>query len=174
MRIRSSPHEGSECGSRVKLRRCGFAASPALGLGDNIRATQRPPHKRVTQAGTRGLHLEEVGRPLGELLIDGAAVCNCPSRGKEAMQNERVRSKRTSRFRWPYPAGGANLRSTVSWPSKLVPEHVNQYVSGTHLPATAWPRQMRPSTGSDGELRVWTVPSSDAGSVPKMFSYWCV
>ena len=24
----------------------------------------------------------------------------------------------------------------------LVPEHVNQYVSGTHLPATAWPRQM--------------------------------
>ena len=29
----------------------------------------------------------------------------------------------------------------------LVPERVNQYPSGTHLPATAWPRQMRPSTG---------------------------
>ena len=29
----------------------------------------------------------------------------------------------------------------------LVPERVNQDPSGTHLPATAWPRQMRPSTG---------------------------
>ena len=35
----------------------------------------------------------------------------------------------------------------------LVPEHVNQDVSGTHLPATAWPRQMRPSQG-----RVWLSP----------------
>ena len=26
-----------------------------------------------------------------------------------------------------------------------VPEYVNQDVSGTHLPATAWPMQMRPS-----------------------------
>ena len=28
-----------------------------------------------------------------------------------------------------------------------VPEHVNQDVSGTHLPATAWPRQMRGGVG---------------------------
>ena len=40
----------------------------------------------------------------------------------------------------------------------LVPEHVNQYVSGTHLPATAWPRQMLavfydpPLAGSSGWL----------------------
>ena len=26
----------------------------------------------------------------------------------------------------------------------VVPEHVNQDVSGTHLPATAWPRQVCP------------------------------
>ena len=32
----------------------------------------------------------------------------------------------------------------------FVPERVNQDPSGTHLPATAWPRQMRPSKG-----RVW-------------------
>ena len=29
----------------------------------------------------------------------------------------------------------------------IVPEHVNQYVSGTRLPATAWPRQTRPASG---------------------------
>ena len=35
----------------------------------------------------------------------------------------------------------------------FVPERVNQDPSGTHLPATAWPRQMRPSQG-----RVWLSP----------------
>ena len=55
--------------------------------------------------------------------------------------------------------------------SKLVPEHVNQDVSGTHPPATAWPRQMRPSTGSCG-LRARTVSSFDAGIVPAQSPHW--
>ena len=37
---------------------------------------------------------------------------------------------------------------------QLVPEHVNQDVSGTHLPATAWPRQVCPPRAVWG--RVWS------------------
>ena len=55
--------------------------------------------------------------------------------------------------------------------SKLVPEHVNQDVSGTQLPATAWPRQMRPSTGSCG-LTARTAPSSDAEAFPAQSPCW--
>ena len=72
-------------------------------------------------------------------------------------------------MRWPYPAGGANMRSTTCWlrqcklRSKLVPEHVNQDVSGTHLPATAWPRQMRPSTGKWWYRLGCRVPTYESG-----------
>ena len=86
------------------------------------------------------------------------------------------------------------MRSTASGSrqcklrSKLAPEHVNQDVPGTHLPATAWPRQMLavmcatqhhlslrvgrgdydpPPRGQDGGLRVRTAPSSNAGAVPE-------
>ena len=53
-----------------------------------------------------------------------------------------------------FVVGSSGVPSTQSTPrgKSEVPEHVNQYVSGTRLPATAWPRQTRPSTGRDGEL----------------------
>ena len=43
-----------------------------------------------------------------------------------------------------------------------VPEYVNQDVSGTHLAATAWPRQMRPPRaepfhGRNGEDTGWII-----------------
>ena len=60
----------------------------------------------------------------------------------------------------------------------FVPEYVNQYVSGTHLPATAWPRQMLavfydpPPAGNSGWLyrlgcRVPTYESGVRGREPR-------
>ena len=46
----------------------------------------------------------------------------------------------------------------------LVPEYVSQYVSGTRLPATAWPRQT-PALNGQKWLKVRTVPISNEGSV---------
>ena len=46
----------------------------------------------------------------------------------------------------------------------LVPEYVNQYVSGTHPPATAWPRRMLALNGQEWS-RVRTVRISNEHSV---------
>ena len=45
----------------------------------------------------------------------------------------------------------------------FVPERVNQDPSGTHLPATAWPRQMRPSTGKWWYRLGCRVPTYESG-----------
>ena len=67
-------------------------------------------------------------------------------------------------------AGSVRAEAVQNGKQASVPEYVNQDVSGTHLPATAWPRQVRPPRaeplcGHNGGMAVWTVPSSDAGSV---------
>ena len=44
----------------------------------------------------------------------GIAVCDCPHGGiRRRCTNEAV-----SKLRWPYPAGGARIRSTVFWPRR--------------------------------------------------------
>ena len=69
----------------------------------------------------------------------------------------------------PRAVGGLRVRTVPSSNAGtvprqgLVPERVNQYTSGTHLPATAWPRQMRPSTGKWWYRLGCRVPTYESG-----------
>ena len=87
----------------------------------------------------------EDGRPTGELPMKTAQPCVTAPAGERGDAQMRQSEPRGSVSSMAVPGRRGPLAFHRKWVEQApVPVQVNQDLAGTHLPATAWPRQMRP------------------------------